>query len=93
MTPSRPRTLIDRQRARLIDAVRCRIPQRSPPMPRRPLRPAAALIAAALLTAACASPTISKRQELTDLRRALNEGAITEREYAWLRGRILQRPH
>lgn len=70
-------------------------------MPRHPLRPAAALIAAALLTAACGSTTvakvqesttITKGQELTDLLRALNEGAITEREYEWLRGRILQRP-
>ena len=37
--------------------------------------------------------TISKGQELTDLQRALNEGAITQAEYDGLRDRILRRPN
>jgi outer membrane protein assembly factor BamE (lipoprotein component of BamABCDE complex) len=39
------------------------------------------------------STTITKGQELTDLVRALDEGAITQREYDWLRDRILRRPY
>ena len=62
---------------------------------------AAALLAAALL-AGCGSSqtvmvsgtsTISKGQELTDLQRALTEGAITQAEYDRLRGKILARPN
>jgi hypothetical protein len=37
--------------------------------------------------------TISKGQELTDLQRALGEGAISEAEYQELRGRIMRRPN
>jgi PBP1b-binding outer membrane lipoprotein LpoB len=37
--------------------------------------------------------TISKGQELTDLQRALNEGAITQTEFESLRARILKRPN
>jgi hypothetical protein len=37
--------------------------------------------------------TISKGQELTDLQRALNEGAITQGEYDSLRTRIMKRPN
>ncbi len=37
--------------------------------------------------------TISKGQELTDLQRALQEGAITQSEYDTLRERILRRPN
>jgi hypothetical protein len=37
--------------------------------------------------------TISKGQELTDLQRALNEGAINQAEYASLQKRILARPN
>lgn len=37
--------------------------------------------------------TISKGQELTDLQRALNEGALTQGEYDSLRSRILRRPN
>ena len=36
--------------------------------------------------------TISKGQELTDLQRALEAGAITQREYDTLRARIMKRP-
>ncbi len=39
------------------------------------------------------STSISKGQELTDLQRALNEGAITQSEYDTLRARILKRPN
>ena len=39
------------------------------------------------------STTITKGQELTDLVRALDERAITQREYDWLRDRILRRPY
>lgn len=39
------------------------------------------------------STTTTKRQELTDLVRALGEGAVTQREYDWLRDRILRRPY
>ena len=36
--------------------------------------------------------TISKGQELSDLQRALKEGAITQSEYDGLRKKILSRP-
>ena len=39
------------------------------------------------------STSISKGQELTDLQRALNEGAITQGEYDSLRSRIMRRPN
>ena len=39
------------------------------------------------------STSISKGQELTDLQRALNEGAITEREYESVRKVLLNRPY
>jgi hypothetical protein len=39
------------------------------------------------------STSISKGQELTDLQRALNEGAITQSEYESLRSRIMKRPN
>ena len=66
-----------------------------------PSRALAAAIAVALL-AACGSTTnltvqesttITKGQELSDLLRALNEGALTQREYEWLRDRIMRRPN
>jgi hypothetical protein len=37
--------------------------------------------------------TISKGQELTDLQRALGEGAITQAEYDRLREKVLRRPN
>jgi len=37
--------------------------------------------------------TISKGQELTDLQRALNEGAINQAEFESVRARILRRPN
>ena len=37
--------------------------------------------------------TISKGQELTDLQRALNEGAINQAEFDSLHKRILARPN
>lgn len=37
--------------------------------------------------------TISKGQELSDLQRALNEGAITQGEYDSLRTKIMRRPN
>ncbi len=37
--------------------------------------------------------TISKGQELTDLQKALNEGAINQQEFDSLRKRILARPN
>ena len=37
--------------------------------------------------------TVSKGQELADLQRALDEGAIERRDYELLRKRILDRPH
>jgi hypothetical protein len=70
-------------------------------MPRTTLAFAAAALAAALL-AGCGSDqyvtvsgstTISKGQELTDLQRALNEGAITQAEYNSLREKIMRRPN
>lgn len=39
------------------------------------------------------STSISKGQELTDLQRALNEGALTQGEYDSLRTKILRRPN
>lgn len=39
------------------------------------------------------STSISKGQELTDLQRALGEGAITQSEYDTLRSRIMKRPN
>ena len=36
--------------------------------------------------------TISKGRELTDLQRALSEGAITQSEYDSLRTKIMRRP-
>ena len=39
------------------------------------------------------STTLSKGQELTDLQRALNEGALTEREYEAVRKILLDRPY
>lgn len=37
--------------------------------------------------------SVSKGQELTDLQRALNEGAITQRDYDRVRDKILRRPN
>jgi hypothetical protein len=37
--------------------------------------------------------SISKGQELTDLQRALSEGAISQGEYDTLRTRIMRRPN
>jgi hypothetical protein len=37
--------------------------------------------------------TVSKGTELTDLQRALAEGAITQREYDTLHSRIMRRPN
>jgi hypothetical protein len=37
--------------------------------------------------------TISKGQELTDLQRALNDGAITQSEYDAVRAKIMKRPN
>ena len=37
--------------------------------------------------------TISKGQELTDLQRALKEGAISKQEYDRLYGKIISRPN
>ena len=62
---------------------------------------AAAMLGAALL-AGCGSDqyvtvsgttTISKGRELTDLQRALNEGAITQGEYDKLRDKVMRRPN
>lgn len=58
------------------------------------------LVALALLGGCGGSPevkvqgttTISKGQELTDLQRALKEGAITQDEYNTLREKIMKRP-
>jgi hypothetical protein len=36
--------------------------------------------------------TISKGQELSDLQRALSEGAVTQAEYDSLRAKIMRRP-
>jgi cell division protein FtsX len=36
--------------------------------------------------------TISKGQELSDLQRALNDGAITQKDYESLRAKIMKRP-
>lgn len=62
---------------------------------------AGAVLGAALL-AGCGSDqyvtvsgttTISKGRELTDLQRALNEGAITQSEYDKLRDKVMRRPN
>ncbi|MDZ7651751.1 MAG: hypothetical protein U5L03_03840 [Burkholderiaceae bacterium] len=67
----------------------------------RPPRLAYACLVAATLSTACGSTTvvkvqesttITKGQELTDLVRALDVGAINQREYDWLRDRIMRRP-
>lgn len=59
-------------------------------------------ILACLLLAGCGgdtyvkvqgTTTISKGQELADLQRALDEGAIDRSDYDLLRKRILDRPH
>jgi hypothetical protein len=39
------------------------------------------------------STSISKGQELTDLQKALKEGAVTEREYETVRSILLKRPY
>jgi hypothetical protein len=39
------------------------------------------------------STSISKGQELTDLQRALAEGALTQGEYDSLRAKIMRRPN
>lgn len=39
------------------------------------------------------STTISKGTELTDLQRALGEGAITQGEYDQLRAKVMRRPN
>ena len=39
------------------------------------------------------STTISKGQELTDLQRAMNEGALSQEEYDTVRAKILKRPN
>ncbi len=60
----------------------------------------AVLLASACLMAGCGgdtyvkvqgTTTISKGQELTDLQRALNEGAITEADYKEVREKIMRR--
>lgn len=70
------------------------------PMKKTLLIPAA--LACLVLVAGCGgdtyvkvegSTTISKGQELTDLQRALSEGAVTQSEYDTLRARILKRPN
>ena len=63
----------------------------------------AALVFGALLISGCSSSrtsvtvhestSISKGQELSDLQRALNEGAITDREYESVRKVLLNRPY
>jgi len=61
-----------------------------------------AVLAAAFLISGCGTDqyvtvqgttTISKGQELTDLQRALNDGAITQAEFESLRSKILSRPN
>ncbi len=37
--------------------------------------------------------TISKGQELTDLQRALDEGAVTQSEFDSLRAKVMRRPN
>jgi hypothetical protein len=39
------------------------------------------------------STTISKGTELTDLQRALSEGAVTQSEFDSLRSKIMRRPN
>jgi hypothetical protein len=61
----------------------------------------AALLAGAFLTGCGGdtnikvqgASTISKGQELTDLQRALNEGALTQDEYESVRAKIFKRPN
>jgi hypothetical protein len=69
--------------------------------PKLPVVLIAALLACAALTA-CGSTTtvkvqgtstISKGQELTDLQRALDEGAISKDEYESVREKIVKRPN
>jgi hypothetical protein len=71
-------------------------------MSRRKIRQMLAVCIAASTLTACGSTTvvkvqesttITKGQELTDLVRALNEGAMTQAEYDWLRDRIMRRPN
>ena len=66
------------------------------------IKPAAAVALGVALLAGCGSSqtvmvsgttTISKGQELTDLQRALTEGAITQAEYDRLREKVLRRPN
>lgn len=61
-----------------------------------------AALTATLLLAGCGGDTyvkvegttsISKGQELTDLQRALAEGAIDQREYDSLRAKVMRRPN
>ena len=60
-----------------------------------------ALLACGALLGGCGGDTnviqgttsISKGQELTDLQRALNEGAITQSEYDSLRAKVMRRPN
>jgi hypothetical protein len=70
-------------------------------LPRR-YRLTVGVLAASLVLSGCSTPTvvpvqasatIPKGHELTDLVRALDEGAITQREYDWLRDRIQRRPY
>jgi hypothetical protein len=57
----------------------------------------AAVLALALLggcggdTVVHGTTTVSKGQELSDLQRALSEGAITQQEYDSLRAKIMKR--
>ena len=70
---------------------------------KKPIVCCAALAFGALLISGCSSSrsnvtvhestSISKGQELTDLQRALNEGAITDREYESVRKVLLNRPY
>jgi hypothetical protein len=60
----------------------------------------AAAIAVAVALGGCGgasveqySSTVSKGQELTDLKRALDEGAINQQEYDRLRTAIVRRPN
>ena len=69
----------------------------------RKLAAALTMVAVAATLAACGgggtyvrvqgTTTISKGQELTDLQRAYQEGALTKQEYDRLHGRILSRPN
>lgn len=68
----------------------------------KPALIAVVLSATAVVTTGCGSTTvvrvqesttITKGQELIDLLRALNEGAIDQRDYDYLRDRIQRRPN